>query len=1341
MSNPPTQGAGGQGPAGPSYGGQPQSAGGAGGGGGTPQTSGPGQPQQGTSNTANAPPSAQNLNQIVTDYLKKKGFTKTEAVFRQETAHLGPDGKPTNRNDENGPKKYLKAFVLLKNWIDGGLDIYKFELSKLLWPVFVYSYLELVSTGYNDEAKNLLHTLRSHFEAVHREALQELSTVTLPQHVKENNMTRLYRESKYRIPLNQSLAGNMFQFLERESDAGGATVIFLLQTYCHVETSARGPIEPYSFEAIYRRNQNRELDEIDVREGIPGVFTGVTNRDLLDMKAKLKLGPLPMEPELRDDVRAELEEEDQLHPPTDGRPSLVDEFDKRIKREESADAPDRNELPLPPSRARDVVMEIQKVKENRDRFTIEGRSGSGSLAVSACMFTFHNTLGSVTCMDFSNDHQLVAVGTMDSYIRVWSLDGKPLKTGVDTEKGLEVNNRKLIGHSQPVYGLSFSDSIQNLARNIYDGGEDKKPDTSAKLLLSCSSDGQVRLWSLEFWTCLCVYKGHDGPVFRVLWNPQGHYFATAGWDKTVRVYAQDHASAQRIMVGHDSSVCAIAWHPNGTYVFSASDETDKSIRMWAITTGSCVRIFTGHTENISSLQCSPNGKILASADVGGNIFLWDIEQGKRIKRCRGHGKGGIPALSFSVESNVLVSGGLDGSVRIWDVALPADPSKTNSLAASATQAGPQPDGGAAAGQSAQGSTASASGASVGAGGSGSGKKKSKEVQVTADQISAFLTKKTPVLKVQFTRMNLIDPWADSAGASQGDDNSTTTPAGSSNPTASTTTASNTKSSSARPSRITPRRLVAQPTKLQAVEDDPLGPLGAAAATPPAASSSNNNDAGGGPLSSPLGGGTPPVPPSKELPIRTTMPQPQNKRTGGPPDPHRIDDDDDDDEHLFRGTGLASGRQPPPVQGALPSPVRTTAQPSMSIEQAAKPTFQITVGDPHKVGDLTSSHIVYSVRTRTTSKAYKQPEFEVKRRYRDFLWLYTTLHANNPGVVVPPPPEKQAVGRFESNFVEARRAALEKMLNKIAAHTTLQLDGDLKLFLESDAFNVDVKHKERKEPNLGESKSVLGSLGFSVGTTNKFVEQDDWFHDRRVYLDALENQLKALLKAMDGMVAQRKAMAEASGDFSASLHALSTVELSPTLSGPLDALSELQLTIRDVYDRQAQQDVLTFGIIIEEYIRLIGSVKQSFVQRQKAFHSWHSAESELQKRKTAQDKLLRQGKSQQDRLNQVSAEVADAERKVHQARLLFDDMGRLMRSELDRFEREKVEDFKSAVETFLESAVEAQKELIEKWETFLMQLDAEDDETVFYRPPVVQANKPAGNTAVDRARARIDEDSD
>lgn len=93
-------------------------------------------------------------------------------------------------------------------------------------------------------------------------------------------------------------------------------------------------------------------------------------------------------------------------------------------------------------------------------------------------------------------------------------------------------------------------------------------------------------------------------------------------------------------------------------------------------------------------------------------------------------------------------------------------------------------------------------------------------------------------------------------------------------------------------------------------------------------------------------------------------------------------------------------------------------------------------------------------------------------------------------------------------------------------------------------------------------------------------------------------MKALMKAMDTVIAQRKGLAEAAGDFSVSLQALSVVELSPALSSPLEGLSELQLRIRELYDRQAQQDVLTLGITIDEYIRLIGSVKTAFSQRQR-----------------------------------------------------------------------------------------------------------------------------------------------
>ena len=167
-----------------------------------------------------------------------------------------------------------------------------------------------------------------------------------------------------------------------------------------------------------------------------------------------------------------------------------------------------------------------------------------------------------------------------------------------------------------------------------------------------------------------------------------------------------------------------------------------------------MRVFSGHNDHISAIECAPDGKIFASADCAGNIFFWDIAKGTKIKRSRGHGKGGIWSLSFSVESNVLASGGQDGTVRLWDVVLPADPQKVAQQVGLNAE-GLATDGAAAAtGDAARpaGAAASQPAAATTTGGT---KKKSKEVMITPDQISAFVTKKTPVMKVKFTRMNLV----------------------------------------------------------------------------------------------------------------------------------------------------------------------------------------------------------------------------------------------------------------------------------------------------------------------------------------------------------------------------------------------------------------------------------------------------------------------------------------------------------------------------------------------------------------------------------------------------------
>lgn len=53
----------------------------------------------------------------------------------------------------------------------------------------------------------------------------------------------------------------------------------------------------------------------------------------------------------------------------------------------------------------------------------------------------------------------------------------------------------------------------------------------------------------------------------------------------------------------------------------------------------------------------------------------------------------------------------------------------------------------------------------------------------------------------------------------------------------------------------------------------------------------------------------------------------------------------------------------------------------------------------------------------------------------------------------------------------------------------------------------------------------------------------------------------------------------------------------------------------------------------------------------------------------------------------------AENKVEDCKHEYDDISKLVKAELDRFDKEKVEDFKISIEMFLESIIKTQKEVL------------------------------------------------
>ncbi|KAJ5807910.1 hypothetical protein N7474_009179 [Penicillium riverlandense] len=677
--------------------------------------------------------SQQNLNQIVSEFDPKQATAAPKRCFVWS--------RPTKRSTDALSLPWAKMLVpntsKVLAWVEESLDLYKPELRRVLWPLFVYSFLNMVTSFYPQEAKQFFESNKNMFLPEHTDDIRILEPISLPEHVQDNATAKLYRTNKYRLVLSNSAYTNLLQFLESKEKEGGSVMTAILSSYCTLKTMDRAADNRFSFAAMLNQiGAGKTFPAED--EGIPGhhpgsAYTG-DNPAMAGTLPRLKLGKLPMEQGMETDVRAELAEEDAKNPPKDGQNTLMQEFDEMIKKEEDEEAPSRADMSYPPSMAQDVEMAVVQVKEHRDRLKIEGRTGGVGPGVSVCMFTFHNTMDSICCMDFSDDSALIAVGFQQSYIRIWTVNGKPIPSAhPELDTGPPTNSKRLIGHSGPVYAVSFSPS--SVPRDNTPGAD--RVSTNSRWLLSSSADKTIRLWSLDTWQCMVVYKGHNRPVWDARWGPFGHYFLSGGSDKTARLWITHEPRQTRIFAGHDQDVDCICFHPNSAYIFTAS--CDHTVRMWAVTTGNAVRMFTGHTGNITALECSRNGKLLASADDDGSIFLWDLGPGRLLKRMRGHGKGGIWSLSWSAESTVLVSGGADGTVRAWDVDAPQE----------STQGRVIPPG--------EGSSKIDGGnpSAAGAAGKPKKKKKGKDDTVTPDQISAFPTKKTPVYKVKFTDSNLV----------------------------------------------------------------------------------------------------------------------------------------------------------------------------------------------------------------------------------------------------------------------------------------------------------------------------------------------------------------------------------------------------------------------------------------------------------------------------------------------------------------------------------------------------------------------------------------------------------
>jgi len=373
-------------------------------------------------------------------------------------------------------------------------------------------------------------------------------------------------------------------------------------------------------------------------------------------------------------------------------------------------------------------------------------------------------------------------------------------------------------------------------------------------------------------------------------------------------------------------------------------------------------------------------------------------------------------------------------------------------------------------------------------------------------------------------------------------------------------------------------------------------------------------------------------------------------------------------------------------------------------------IHVMVTDPHKVGDGMSSFIAYTVVTRTNSNYFKRKELKVTRRFSDFLGLHDKLAEKyrQNGRIIPPAPDKSVVGmtkvkiskdgdEHQDEFVERRRAALERFMNRTAAHPILRTDPDFREFLEQEADLP--KSNQTSTLSSRNMMKLINKVGDSLSNmTIKMEETDDWFEEKSQTFEQLDLQLRKLHASTEALSEYRKGLALSTGSLSKSLAILSGSEENSALSSAIAQLSTVQEKLEEVHYEQATADFYYLSELIKDYIGLVGAVKDVFAERVKAWQAFQGLSVSLNKKREA--KVKAELAQRMDRISILRQEIADLERQQEMAKDNFDRISRQIKKEVEMFDVRKANDFKRSIVKYLEYMLKAQEKMQAQWERYL-----------------------------------------
>lgn len=293
--------------------------------------------------------------------------------------------------------------------------------------------------------------------------------------------------------------------------------------------------------------------------------------------------------------------------------------------------------------------------------------------------------GAVTACAYTPNPDHLLTGSRDGSIRRWNRlpDGGEVQERWFAHSG-HVNYILVspdgdwvlsYGGGNFVVEYSLADGEPRLDWDRHELGVNCVVCTAEGRVISGSADGTVRVWNMLSGEQALLIDRVDPGAWSVDASPDGQRIAVGCKDGIIREFSATDGGLIREMEGHRGYIRDVAYLPDAVDDAPCllSCAGDGTIRMWGRSGNEPMDVFEadlhaedGHRGGVLSLAVSKDGSKLLSGGRDGTMRLWDLQQRTQKRIFRGH-RGWVQAVAFAGDTGEALSASRDGTVRRWNL--------------------------------------------------------------------------------------------------------------------------------------------------------------------------------------------------------------------------------------------------------------------------------------------------------------------------------------------------------------------------------------------------------------------------------------------------------------------------------------------------------------------------------------------------------------------------------------------------------------------------------------------------------------------------------------------------